>query len=93
MRRVRRLAPLIQTQTQLNKILLDVPHRLVRREVYELIRPLITKFDAQYPEEVSSEHSNPYDPITREPTKEELVYAKHLHKRIRGQKVITKFHG
>lgn len=56
-RRLYMMARKIQTQEQLNSILLDVPNRLQRGAIYDLLRPMIHCFTPDYPIEVSTPHA------------------------------------
>ncbi len=59
-----KLSKLVKTQEQLNRMLLDIPNRVMRREVYEMIRPLL-KFPHTYDGELASyHHVEPPEPIT-----------------------------
>ena len=61
--RLVKLAKLISSQDHLNSILLDCPHRIRRREIYELIKPHL-RFKSIYPDWVASHHRfEPYDKI------------------------------
>lgn len=53
--RIYQLAKTIHTQEQLNNILSNVPHRLVRQEVFHKLKPILS-FDAVYPEEIAKTH-------------------------------------
>ena len=62
--RIRKLARLVTNQDQLNRMLLDIPNRLVRREVYYMIRPALP-FASEYPSHVSDYHKmDDYTPIS-----------------------------
>lgn len=55
MNRIWQLARQIKDQSQLNLILMEIPNRLIRREVFHMLAKKLT-FEAEYPIHVSSPH-------------------------------------
>ena len=65
--RIRKLAQLVTNQAQLNQMLLDIPHRMTRREVYYMICPYLP-FESKYPREIADYHKiDDYIPISTPP--------------------------
>lgn len=60
---VYKMAQQVRDQSQLNSILMDIPNRILRREVFELLKPKL-KFKAEYSGLIATYHEVPKpDPV------------------------------